>query len=520
MQARLLLTGIAMTMLLVMSERVTAQIETLVMPGDVIEGHAEYEAECDYCHQAFKRAEQRSLCLDCHEDVATDVDHKTGYHGRHHKALNQDCADCHTDHEGRDADIVLLDEATFEHDFTDFRLVGKHAETECSKCHESGAKYRDAPSQCFTCHEADNTHDDSVSTECGGCHSPLGWTEIGFDHDSTEFPLIGKHLDAACTGCHEERRFENTDTNCYSCHAADDAHDGRSGKECGNCHAPTGWTDTSFDHNRDTDFMIDGKHAEQSCDGCHSEDPFADELDTACVACHLENDNHDGHHGESCKACHASSGWPDVHFDHGIDTKYALRGKHAEAECIACHVEPIFAVALTTDCLACHEEDDAHKGSQGTQCIDCHNETTWQDDVFFDHDLTRFPLLGKHAEVECGECHESHVFHDAPEECVGCHRENDSHAGRFGETCAQCHVPIDWQQWRFDHNTQTTFPLDGAHSIVACESCHRQSLAAQTRLGQNCADCHRSDDIHDGEFGPDCGRCHSADSFRDVRSIR
>lgn len=509
-----------MTMFLLNSERAVGQIETLVMPGDVIEGHAEYEAECSSCHQAFKRTEQRALCLDCHEDIAADVDSDSGYHGLYNDAQNQDCAVCHTDHEGRDADIVQLDEVTFEHELTDFRLIGKHRETECSNCHESGLKHREAPSQCFSCHEKDNTHDESVGTECGGCHSPLGWTEVEFDHDLTEFPLLGKHMDAACTGCHEDRKFAVAETSCYSCHAEDDSHDGRSGNECGNCHNPKGWEDTSFDHNRDTDFMIDGKHAEQSCDACHTEDPFADELDMACISCHLEDDHHDGHRGESCDSCHSSSGWPEVRFDHGIVTGHALNGVHAEKECIACHVEPIFEVELQTDCLACHEDDDAHEGTQGTLCTDCHNETTWQDDVFFDHDLTAFPLLGKHAETECGECHESHVFQDAEEDCIGCHRDKDSHEGRFGEACAQCHNPTEWLQWRFDHNAQSKFPLDGAHADVACEGCHRQSLTAQSRLGQNCADCHRSGDIHDGEFGPDCGRCHSADSFRDVRSIR
>jgi hypothetical protein len=420
MQTRLLLTGIAMTMIFVVSERAVAQIETLVMPGDVIEGHADYEAECSSCHQAFKRAEQRALCLDCHEDVAADVDGGRGFHGLYDNAVNRDCAYCHTDHEGRDADIVKLDEATFQHDFTDFRLIGKHRESACSDCHEPGLKHREAPSQCFVCHEADNTHDESVSTECGSCHSPLGWTEVEFDHDSTEFPLSGKHMDTTCTACHVDREFETAKTNCYACHAADDAHDGRSGQECENCHVPTGWADTSFNHGRDTRFALDGSHGELTCDACHGDDPFADALDIACVSCHLENDNHDGHFGSACDTCHINDEWANVQFDHGVQTTYALKGAHALAECVACHVEPVFEVELVQNCLACHEDDDAHKGTQGTRCLDCHNEHAWPDDVFFDHDLTRFPLLGIHADQECDACHDSHVFQDAEEDCIGC----------------------------------------------------------------------------------------------------
>jgi hypothetical protein len=497
-----------------------AQIETLVMPGQVIEGHAEYENQCSMCHQKFERRKQRALCLDCHEDIAADIEKPAGFHGRSRRTRSAPCATCHTDHEGRDADIVQLDETDFDHDFTDFPLLGKHAENECSACHAADEKHRDAPTECYACHEEDDSHGGTLGTKCGDCHSPVEWQDVEFDHDTTGYPLIGKHLEPACLDCHEDNTFQNTPTACYDCHAEDDAHEGRSGNECGNCHSPKGWDDTSFDHNRDTDFILDGKHAEQNCDGCHSEDPFSDDLDTACISCHLENDNHDGHFGENCDTCHATSGWAEVRFDHEQTAGYALIGAHAEVECTACHIEPIFDVELARDCLACHEDDDAHEGSQGTECLDCHNEASWKDDVFFDHDLTRFPLLGKHVETDCGECHESHVFRDAAEDCIGCHRENDSHEGRFGENCAHCHNPVDWQQWQFDHDTQTNFPLDGAHAVVACEGCHRQSLDAQTRLGQNCADCHRSDDIHDGEFGPDCGRCHTADSFRDVRSIQ
>ena len=56
-----------MALFIVNSERADAQIETLVMPGDVIEGHADIEGECGNCHEAFERSKQRALCLDCHD---------------------------------------------------------------------------------------------------------------------------------------------------------------------------------------------------------------------------------------------------------------------------------------------------------------------------------------------------------------------------------------------------------------------------------------------------------------------
>jgi hypothetical protein len=478
------------------AEDASAQIETLVMPGDVIEGHAEYETECSNCHLAFKRADQRALCLDCHEDVATDVEAGRGYHGRDLQAQDLDCAECHTDHEGRDADIVQLDESAFDHDFTDFRLAGKHEEAECDACHEPGTKHRE------------------------GCHSPVGWTEVEFDHDITDFPLVGKHRENACISCHVERQFHDMPKNCYSCHAENDAHEGRSGQQCETCHSPTGWTDTKFDHGRDTRFALSGSHAKSECEDCHSEDPFADDLDVACVSCHLENDNHEGHFGETCETCHVPEEWAAVRFDHATDAGRALNGAHAEAECTACHVEPVFEVKLASNCLSCHDDDDAHAGTQGEQCFDCHNELAWAENVFFDHGLAQFPRLGKHADAECDACHETHVFEDAPTECRACHAEVDPHAGRFPDDCGLCHNPVEWLQWQFDHDTQSDFELTGAHRDVPCQTCHRRPIAAQMRLGSRCADCHRTDDVHDGEFGFDCGRCHSADSFSEVRSVQ
>ena len=515
-----LLLGILMALLFATAKPAQAQIETVIMPGKVIEAHAEYEEDCANCHQRFERSKQPALCLDCHEEIAGDIDTKSGFHGKDRRASRSACANCHTDHEGRDADIVGLEPGSFDHELTDFQLLGKHAENQCKDCHQPEQRHRDTPSDCFSCHEDDDPHDERLGTQCNDCHKPTDWLDVKFDHDTTGYPLIGKHLEPACLDCHTDDTFTNTPTTCFGCHAEDDAHDGRSGNECGNCHKPTDWLDTSFDHARDTDFILDGKHAEQTCEACHSEDPFSDQLSTMCFACHEKDDNHEAHFGEQCNTCHVTAGWPDVRFDHAVDTGHALLGKHAEAECTACHLEPVFDVPLESECLACHEEDEPHEQSLGTACKDCHNELTWQDEVFFDHGLTQFPLLGKHEQAECDACHDSHVFRDAPEACIDCHRNDEPHNGFFGTNCGFCHNPVAWPEWSFDHNLQTDFPLTGAHADADCESCHRRPLRNQTSLGRYCADCHLSDDIHDGEFGPDCERCHSPESFRDVRRIR
>ena len=516
---RTVLFGIAMASLLI-SASASAQIKTLIMPGAVIEGHADVEQDCEACHAAFERGKQRDLCTACHENVAADIDAAMGFHGRFDSARTETCAACHTDHEGRDAQIVELNPQKFDHRFTDFALVGEHDAADCDACHSAGQKFRDAPHACKDCHAEDDAHRGSLGTECGNCHSPTGWPDVEFDHDSTSFPLVGHHNEASCLDCHEDDRFKNTPTTCYGCHAKDDAHDGRSGRQCENCHSPAGWEDTRFDHARDTIFPLQGRHGDLTCSDCHSDDPFADSLDTACVSCHEDDDKHDGHFGDRCDTCHVSSLWTTITFDHDTDTEYSLHGAHTAIACEECHVEPIFVGGLEPGCSNCHSDDDPHAGTQGKECADCHNESSWPDDVFFDHGLTGFPLLGVHADSDCDVCHETRVFRDAPTACIDCHREDDAHDGRFAQDCRLCHNPVDWLEWRFDHDVRTAFKLEGAHTAVDCESCHRQSLTAQRTIGRRCGDCHRSDDIHDGEFGSDCGRCHSADNFRRVRSIQ
>jgi hypothetical protein len=359
-----------------------------------------------------------------------------------------------------------------------------------------------------------------MGTACGDCHSPLGWEEVEFDHDTTGWPLVGHHEEAACDGCHEDQTFVGAPADCYGCHAEDDAHDGRSGNDCGTCHNPTGWDDTSFDHARDTEFPLLGRHGLLTCDDCHSDDPFSDTMDTACVSCHVEDDAHDGVNGDSCDNCHTPEDWTQTSFDHDTQTDFALRGSHREVSCNDCHIEPVAVALPGTTCESCHLDDEPHEGSIGTDCASCHTEISWQDPVFFDHGLTAFPLLGKHAENDCEACHESQAFGATDSGCASCHREDDVHEGNFHERCDECHNPVGWEFWMFDHDVRTEFPLLGAHAEVACADCHRSPLDNIKAIDNGCRNCHRSDDVHDGEFGFDCGRCHTADSFSEVRSLQ
>ena len=218
--ARLALyTGLVLILSMLIFENAHAQLESLVMPGEVISGHADIEKECASCHVKFERGKQTELCAGCHEDVASDIASGQGFHGRDRNAKRRECSYCHIEHEGRDANIIPLDEASFQHKNTDFPLEGKHDGLECSGCHEPDSKHRTAPSTCIACHEADSPHPESIGETCNDCQSTAGWEVVTFDHDQTSFALIGSHATTGCLDCHADHTFDDTPTTCFSCHA-------------------------------------------------------------------------------------------------------------------------------------------------------------------------------------------------------------------------------------------------------------------------------------------------------------
>ncbi|MDQ1345419.1 MAG: hypothetical protein QG586_949, partial [Pseudomonadota bacterium] len=133
-----------------------ANIETLLMPGPVIAGHAKYEQECSRCHDRADRSRQAALCRTCHEPVAADIAQHKGFHGRLRGAEAAQCGACHTEHKGRPADIVKLEVASFPHAQTDFPLLGAHATVACAACHQAGRKHREALSACVDCHKQED----------------------------------------------------------------------------------------------------------------------------------------------------------------------------------------------------------------------------------------------------------------------------------------------------------------------------------------------------------------------------
>lgn len=516
----LLWIGVTIVSAFLSDNAAAISLETLVMPGLVIQGHAEFEEDCSQCHAAFSKHLQRERCLTCHDhqEVATDIDAREGFHGLFGPARNSECSSCHIEHKGRDADLSGLDDETFDHQFTDFALLDSHAPVACDGCHEPDKKHRAAESECFGCHKDDDNHGGELGEDCAACHQETHWRDTEFDHDQdTDFALTGAHLDNECSLCHVNQRYKDMATDCNSCHRIDDIHNSENGTACENCHRTSSWDETQFDHARETEFefALEGKHREITCESCHVTSKYDDPLDKTCIACHRSDDDHQGLNGEECSTCHKSVDWAKNFFDHGKDTEFPLLGRHEEQVCQACHKGPMYDIALEVECFSCHEGDDPHKGDQGTDCAQCHQETGWKEDVVFDHDFTTFPLIGLHAVAPCEACHLSAVFKATKSRCVDCHAGEDAHQGTLGSGCQTCHNPNDWLLWEFDHDTDTEFFLDGAHTDLTCRSCHRAKSDKRVKLPMQCTSCHRRDDIHSGQFGSDCGRCHSTSSFVD-----
>jgi hypothetical protein len=494
-------------------------LKTLIMPGKVIEAHASIEEKCESCHESDAKQKQSELCYVCHEDIRADVVTKSGYHGLHPEVARAkpgaECSSCHTEHDGRQADITGLDPKTFQHLHTNFPLLGAHSRGACTGCHTAGKPYRETPQQCAGCHTADDPHKGTLGASCEGCHTSAAWKTADFDHAKTRFALAGAHRAAACTDCHRDNEFGGTPAQCVACHKADDKHAGRNGADCGGCHAPSAWS-VSFDHAASAGFRLLGKHQQLKCEGCHVNN-LTDALPRTCVGCHQNRDPHDGKLGTSCGDCHGSQQWAATAFDHVKASGVPLLGAHRELACTTCHASGVGA-PLGKQCTSCHAATDPHRGQLGAACESCHADTGWLLSVRFDHGLSSFPLLGKHSQLACADCHASAAFHDAGAACSSCHAEDDPHQGRFTAQCSSCHNPTGWQAWVFDHDRQTPFALTGAHRNVACDTCHRRPLAQLGAAARgDCAQCHRRDDPHQGQFGAECGSCHSVDSFAELR---
>jgi hypothetical protein len=347
-----------------------------------------------------------------------------------------------------------------------------------------------------------------IGGRCTACH-PTPWSaETVSDRCLACHLAVQGELDAA-SGLHGALAAQEQALPCYGCHPE---HQG--------AEAPLTVVDAqSFPHTA-VGYSLQG-HVEMpdgrpfECSDCHGEDVIR--FDPAiCVDCHRDLDPefaqaHVQAFGEDCLACHHGTGVLGTDFDHNrLD--FGLEGEHAALACIACH-----AGARTLDdlraapqeCVACHQDDDAHEGQFGQDCGQCHTPVAWEE-ATFDHDATAFPLTGAHTDTDCTECHRDGAYQGTPQECVACHEDPAYHAGLFGTDCASCHTTGDWAPASYDRPHQ--FPTNhGESGPSPCQTCHPDNLDSYTCYGCHeherleVQQKHREEGIQDFQ---DCMRCH------------
>lgn len=507
-----------------------------ISPGDLSEPHHHLEGikNCTQCHVLGDRVTNEK-CLDCHTQINDRITADKGYHASD-DVKGKRCVECHNEHHGRKYDLTGLEKEKFNHDLTGYILEGEHKNLDCAECHKSehiqdeelkklDHTYQGLNTNCVSCHN--DFHQGTLSDNCLSCHNYKAFRPAPkFNHDETDFKLLGKHNTLDCIECHtkdmlngdEFQHFANVDhANCTSCHK--DEHDGRLGQNCLKCHNHNSFHEVkqleTFDHNL-TAYPLEGMHQQVDCKECHKSN-YTDPLKhDRCSACH--DDEHDGQFTDKnpesdCAECHSVKSFDFTLFtiERHNETSFKLEGAHMATPCFACHHEQGSwqFTNKQTNCVACHENEHENKMSEKftneNGCANCHNVNTWST-IKFDHSQTDFKLEGVHATVSCNECHyrlnsENKVeqkFHTTSQSCLACH--DDEHQGQFSkygeDGCLKCHGFNDWKASKFNHQN-TGFPLDGAHESLDCFECHAE-LKENHKIYTNytyedfqCAVCHK-----------------------------
>lgn len=467
-----------------------------------VSSHAEIGGECKLCHTApWDPASMADRCVSCHINISAQLDDINSLHSiiiRNNPLIA--CRSCHPEHKGTLARLTVLKKFNFPHDSYGFSL-NKHAldwdgkPIQCLACHKSDF-YNFEPDSCILCHaqydmQKMQSHSQSFGFDCLACHDGLDTYGKFFDHNDFSFKIIGKHEGVLCADCHGTARtkleLQSTPQECLACHLEDDSHTGKFGVGCGDCHTSDGWKPAKFDHNL-ANFKLEGKHLPVDCEKCHGGAKYQG-TPQDCVACHAQDDDHSGILGTDCGLCHSADGWKPSTFDHAAST-FPLTGLHIPVSCEECHIDGRFK-GTPLECVACHADNDKHKGSYGPDCSSCHQTGGWYPSTF-NHALNRFPLTGAHIGLACTRCHLNFNFQNVSIVCASCHRDPVFHAGSFGTNCIACHTTSNWgAAYTGPH---PSFGEHGGinHEGAACRDCHTVNLKTAT-----CTKCHDSNDPDD-----------------------
>jgi hypothetical protein len=260
---------------------------------------------CAKCHDAKTAGGPKPAfdrCDRCHRDAHAGLATLAG--------RPADCAACHVVQGWKPSTYTVA-----AHQASAYPLEGRHAATDCAKCHPQGpdslavrlgsarVQLRPAHARCLDCHtdphrgrfEPGGARAKAAS--CRTCHTMDAYRPTQVDaaaHARLGFPLAGAHRAVPCQGCHAELKatpsaagapprtllFADAPAACDGCHPSPhgDQFEGRrarakggpAGDACDACHGLEAFRPADrFDHERDSAFRLSGAHAKVRCEGCH-----------------------------------------------------------------------------------------------------------------------------------------------------------------------------------------------------------------------------------------------------------
>lgn len=424
-------------------------------------------------------------CRACHED-------------KHFGELKQDCAGCH----GVDA----WTPAHFDHATAKYKLEGKHVATPCKGCHASKTSFVVGGTACLDCHQSPHPPE---KRDCEQCHTAGNWN--AWKVATHSMPLAGAHARTACSGCHPGIQESGPAPKprggqCRDCH--DDVHAGQFKKTCDGCHTVEAWRGP-----QPHQLPLTGAHA-IACAKCHPQTALrnGEQVTRYALGYRACKDCHANPHPKlraDCAGCHAATTWAvtdGAKMDHDT-TGFALRGAHMNTKCGACHAT---SARPKSACESCHR--DPHQGRKDGACAECHSTVAWHDTQTLDrHRMTRMPLTGKHALIDCSACHKrqaERTWRDTPADCWACHgpaaKALPSHMA-YGRACAKCHNTISWlgaiepidrsehPQFAIATGAHAATPCAGCHvaqRVVRCDGCHTTHPTQVSKATSACLSCH------------------------------
>ncbi|WP_372719402.1 cytochrome c3 family protein [Novipirellula sp.] len=397
--------------------------------GPVAIAHASFENDCKLCHQNFTPISSDASSLDIkpigvnatksiqHIETACQSCHQVGSHYRETmraeaKLVDQNCAGCHVDHQGRDHDLSLV---------TNERCASCHADLS-SVC--SAAPTVNANVVAFT--KADHGDFASLQKPDPGV--------VKFDHAQHMRP---GQVDAGQRGEMTLAMLDESLRDRYRGEGQDDSAAVQ--LDCGSCHQMVG--NPSGANTMASDGELGRYMApvsfEQHCSACHSMNSGAATADTTPIPHAVPWSKVDLLLAATIDGVRATG---QARSPRGDARTVAVPGegvgKPATGESVSSIVDVRLArERVQSQCLKCHDQasvtDEAIRASLGNQSAEM-IPSRWFEHGIYDH--------AAHRRIDCKYCHEAAYNSDTAakpatdqdvvmiagiQSCTGCHRDSE-----------------------------------------------------------------------------------------------